>query len=73
LTLAIFLKKFGNPLGLQLSIGSPFGSVWAHSLTLSYIPRSMKCDSPASILAHTSVSLYLGRELKVRVMTRLEH
>jgi len=73
LTLAISFKKFGSPLGLQLSNGSPFGSVQVHSLTLSYIPRSMKCDSPASLLAHTSVSLYFGREPKVRVMTRLEH
>jgi hypothetical protein len=25
--------------------GSPLGSVWVHSLTLSYTPESMKCDS----------------------------
>jgi len=31
---------------------SSFGSVGVHSLTLSCIPKSMKCDSWASFLAH---------------------
>jgi hypothetical protein len=43
--------------------------VRVHSLTLSYILGSMKCDSRASLLAHTFVSPCLGREPKVRVMT----
>jgi len=47
--------------------GSPLGSVWVHSLTLSYTPGSMKCDSWASILAHTFVSPCLGRKPKARV------
>jgi hypothetical protein len=37
-----------------------------HSLTLSYTPGSMKCDSRASFLARTFVSPYLGREPNVR-------
>jgi hypothetical protein len=48
---------------------SSFGNVWVHSLTLSYSPRRMKCDSWASFLAHTFTSPCLGCELKVRVMT----
>jgi len=49
--------------------GSPFGSVWVHSLTLSYTFKSMKCDSRASILAHTFASPYFGHEPKARVAT----
>jgi hypothetical protein len=49
--------------------GSSFGRVRVHSLTLSYILGSMKCDSRASFLAHTFASLCFSRELNVRVMT----
>jgi hypothetical protein len=49
--------------------GSPLGSVKAHSLTLFYTPESTRCDSPASLLARTLASLYLGREPKARVAT----
>jgi hypothetical protein len=49
--------------------GSPLGSVWANSLTLSYIPMSMKCDFQASLLAHTFTSPYLNYEPKVKVVT----
>jgi len=49
--------------------GSPLGSVWVHSLTLSYPPSSMKCDSHASLLACTFSSLCLGREPKTKVVT----
>jgi hypothetical protein len=33
--------------------GNPLGNVWVHSLTLSYTPKSVKCDSQASFLART--------------------
>jgi len=49
--------------------GSSFGSVRVHSLTLSYTPKSMRCDSRASLLAYTFASPYLGCEPKVRVTT----
>jgi len=43
--------------------------VGVHSLTLSYTPESMKCDSQASLLACTFASPCFGRGPKVRVMT----
>jgi len=49
--------------------GSSLGSVKVHSLTLSYTPKNMRCDSRASLLAHTFASPYLGCEPKVRVAT----
>jgi hypothetical protein len=42
--------------------GSPFGNVWIHSLTFSYTSKSMKCDSHASLSAHTFVTLYFGHK-----------
>jgi hypothetical protein len=41
-----------------------------HSFTLSYTFRNMKCDSQVSFLACTFASLYVGREPKVRVVTK---
>jgi hypothetical protein len=49
--------------------GNSLGSVKVHSLTLSYIPVKMKCDSRASLLAHTLASHYFGRKPKARVAT----
>jgi len=43
--------------------------VRVHSLTFSYIPGSMKCDSWASLLAHNLANPCLGREPKARVAT----
>jgi hypothetical protein len=40
-----------------------------HSLTLSYIPRSMRCDSWASFLAHTLANPCFGRKPEARVAT----
>ncbi len=40
-----------------------------HSLTFSYIPRSIRCDSHASFLARTLASCCLGHEPKVKVVT----
>jgi len=47
--------------------GCSLGSVRVHSLPLSYTPKSMRCDSQASLLAHNLVSPFLGREPKARV------
>ncbi len=49
--------------------GSSLRSVGVHSLTLSYIPGSAKCDSWASFLARTFVSPCLGNKPKARVAT----
>ncbi len=40
-----------------------------HSLTLSYIPWSMKCDYWASLLAYTFTSPYFGHKPKAKVAT----
>jgi hypothetical protein len=48
---------------------SSFGSVKVHSLTLFRTPGSMRCDSHASVLAHTFASLYIGHEPKTKVVT----
>jgi len=48
---------------------SSLGNVEVHSLTLSCIPGSMKCDSRPSHLAHTFASPYLGCKPKARVVT----
>jgi hypothetical protein len=42
-----------------------------HSLTLSYTPKSIKCDSRASLLACTFASPCLGHEPKARVATSI--
>jgi hypothetical protein len=49
--------------------GSPFGSVWVHSFTLSYTHGSMKCDSWASLSAHTFAIHCPGHDPKVKVET----
>ncbi len=41
--------------------------VWRFIPSLSYIPRSMKCDSWASLLARTFASFCLNHEPKARV------
>jgi hypothetical protein len=43
--------------------------VGVYSLTLSYTPGSMKCDSSASFLACTFASLCFSHEPKARVTT----
>jgi hypothetical protein len=48
---------------------SSLRSVGVHYLTLSYIPKSMKCDFRASLLARTFVSLCFGHEPKDKVVT----
>ncbi len=54
--------------------GNSLGSLGGvHSFTLSYIPKSMKCDSRASLLAHTFANLCFGCEPKARVVTHTFH
>jgi hypothetical protein len=57
--------------GVHLGVCS-LGSVGVHSLTFSYIPMSMKCDSWASFLALTFVSPCLGHEPKAKVTTTIQ-
>jgi hypothetical protein len=45
--------------------------VGLHSLTLSNIPRSMRCDSQTSLLARAFASPCLGREPKAKVATKI--
>jgi hypothetical protein len=65
------------PLKIQESIKTPIPKVGTHlgmevhSFTLSYIPRNMKCDSRASLLAHTFASFCLGCKAKAKVATSL--
>jgi hypothetical protein len=49
--------------------GSPFGSVWVHSLTLAYVFWNIKCDSWASLSACTFLRPYFNHEIKVKVVT----
>jgi len=63
----ITLWRFENPLGFQTE--SSFGNVEVHSFTLSYTLESMRCDSQASLLAHTFASPCFGCELKAKVVT----
>jgi hypothetical protein len=48
---------------------SSLGNVKEHSLTLSYTPKSMRCDSWASFLAHTFASPCFACEPKAKVTT----
>jgi hypothetical protein len=51
-------------------IESSLGSVKVHSLTLSYTPGSMRCDSWASLFTRTFARLCLDREPKAKVVTK---
>jgi hypothetical protein len=59
-------KSIGTPIPQS---GSSFGNVKVHSLTLSYIPGNMKCDSRASLFALTFANPCIGREPKAKVAT----
>jgi hypothetical protein len=69
LTHAIALWKLGVHWDFNSQSGSSFGSARVHSLTLSYTPGSMRCDSQASFLARNLASVCLGHELRARVAT----
>jgi hypothetical protein len=49
--------------------GNLIRSVKVHSLTFSYTPENMKCESQASLLAHTLISPCLSYEPKATVVT----
>jgi len=51
--------------------GSSLGNVRVHSLTLSYTPGNMRCDSRASLLARTLANPCFGCEPKAWVTTYL--
>ncbi len=68
-TLTIVLWIFESPLGLQLSKWELTWECRVHSLTHSYTPGNMKCDSQTSFLARTFASPCLGREPYDRVAT----
>jgi hypothetical protein len=61
--LKLFFENLGVHQDSNSQSGSSLGSVRVHSLTLSYNPGSMRCDSRASFLAHTLASPYLGQHL----------
>jgi hypothetical protein len=62
-------ENLGVHLKSNFQNGNSFGNVKIHSFTLSYTPRSMKCDSWVSLLACTFASPYFGHEPNVRVAT----
>jgi hypothetical protein len=59
-------KSIGTPIP---KVGVHLGVWGVHSLTLSYIPESMKCESWASFLVYTLSSPCFGREPKMKVVT----
>jgi len=52
--------KMGTHLGMKV-----------HSLTFSYTPKNMRCDSQALLLAYTFASPCLGCEPKAKVATHI--
>ncbi len=65
LSLAISLWRFESPSRFQLLKWEFTWECGVHSLTLSYTPRSMKCDSRASLLARTLQALALVASLRL--------
>jgi len=63
------LKDLGVHWDSNSQSGNSLGSVKVLSLTLSYTPRNMRCDSQASFLALILASPCLGHEPKARVAT----
>ncbi len=69
LTHVIALWRFKSPPGFHLSSGSCLGSVKVHSLTFSYTPENMRCDSWASSWLATLQPFCLGHKPKAKVVT----
>jgi hypothetical protein len=69
LALKLSSKDSGIHRDFNSQNGSSLGSMGVHSLTLSYIPKNIKYDSRASLLARTFASPCLGREPKAKVAT----
>ncbi len=65
--LVIAFWRFESPLGLQFPKWDSLRNVGVHSLTLSYPPDNIKCDSWASVFVHTFASPCFGREPKMVV------
>jgi hypothetical protein len=76
-------KELVNPMGFDLcncslkiqgSIGTPTPKVWSSfgnvEVQFSHSPRSMKCDSRASLLARNFASPYFGHKPKAMVATK---
>jgi len=61
--------KIQESIGALIAKMGSLGSVTVHSLTLSCTPKSMKCDSQASLLAHTFINPCLGCKPKAKVAT----
>jgi hypothetical protein len=68
-THAIALWRFESSLNFHLPSGSCLRNARVHSLTLSYTPENMGCDSWASSWLTTLQPFCLGCEPKVRVAT----
>jgi len=64
-----FFKNTGLHWDLKSQTRSSFENEGVHSLTFFYIPRTMKCDSWASLLTCTFANLYLGHKPKAKVVT----
>jgi hypothetical protein len=68
-----YLLKIWESIGIPtFKVGTHLGVcgfIPSHFLTLSYTLGSTKCDSRASLLAHTFTSPCLGCEPKVKVVT----
>jgi hypothetical protein len=62
-------KKISN--NFDLKILKFFQELHTKSWKETHVPRIMKCDSQASLLARTFTSLYFGRKPKAKVMTFL--
>ncbi len=68
-----FFENLGVHWDSNSQSGSSLESVEVHSLTLSHTPRSMKCDTRASLLAYTFASPCIGCKLKAKVATQMMH
>jgi len=62
LTLAITFENSKIHWDFNSQSESSLKNVRVHSLTLFHTPKSMKCDSQASLLARTFASLCIGHE-----------
>jgi hypothetical protein len=74
----MYFDPYNRSLKIQESIKTLTPKMGAHLgmqrfIKFSYIPRSMRCDSWASLLACILASPCLGCEPKVRVVTKTHH
>ncbi len=69
LTSIISFWRFGSPLGFQLPKWELTWECESSFVTLSHIPRSMRCDSRASLSTRTFASPCFGCKPKAKVVT----